>query len=60
MDARRYFLSRSLAAGGMGLLSLGVVIFLIKLVIDIAYFAAAMLVLAGAIMLLAGWIIKRI
>ena len=55
----RWDLSRSLVIVGGGLLGLGLMLLLIRIVMVVAYYAAGALVLVGLIALLAGGLLGR-
>ena len=59
MNIERFFWARSMMAAGSGLLTLGLVIALIKLVLDSAYLIAAIMALAGLIILVIGLALRR-
>ena len=59
MKYRRYYLWRSAGAGGWGLLAMGVIIIVIKAMIDVAYLVGGIMVLIGLALLLIGQIAKR-
>ncbi|MFP3938249.1 MAG: hypothetical protein ACLFVW_07890 [Phycisphaerae bacterium] len=59
MSPQRYLLARSLVGSAIGLIVLAAVLFLIKLLMDVAYIVAGGLALAGLVLLAAGVIILR-
>ncbi|MGC9454601.1 MAG: hypothetical protein ACP5HU_07025 [Phycisphaerae bacterium] len=59
MSPQRYLLARSLVGSAIALIVLAAVLFLIKLLIDVAYIVAGGLALAGLVLLLAGIVILR-
>jgi lipopolysaccharide export LptBFGC system permease protein LptF len=60
MSPQRYFLARSLVGTSIGLLVLAVVLFVVKLVLEVAYVVAGGLALAGLVLLIAGIVILRL
>ena len=60
MNLRRLQFGQSLIIAGSGVLGIGVLLILIKLVMFIAWYAAGVVVLAGGILLLIGFLLKRI
>lgn len=60
MNVKRYVFSRYLAAAGTGLLVIGGIIFVIKLLLDVAYLVAGALALAGLILLIVGFVYRRV
>jgi len=59
MDPRRFMYVRSLTATGWGLITLGAVLLVIKLLIDVLHFLALGVGLVGVIMLIAGAFMRR-
>lgn len=59
MSPQRYLLARSLVGSAIALIVLAAVLFLIKLLMDVAYIVAGGLALAGLVLLAAGVIILR-
>ena len=59
MGWRRFQFAQSLMFTGGGILALGILLVLIKLMMFIAWYAAGAVVLAGAMMFLTGLILRR-
>jgi len=60
MNLRRLRFGQSLIIAGTGVLGIGVLLILIRLVMLIAWYAAGVVVLAGGVLLLIGFLLKRI
>lgn len=60
MNLRRLQFGQSLIIAGSGVLGIGVLLILIKLVMFIAWYAAGVVALAGGVLLLVGFLLKRI
>lgn len=60
MSPQRYLLARSLVGTAIGLIVLAAMLFLIKLLMDVAYIVAAGMALAGLLLLIAGVVILRV
>jgi hypothetical protein len=59
MDPNRAVLSRTLFTIGGGLLSLGIAVFLIKVLVEMAYVVAGAILLVGVGCLVAGALLKK-
>lgn len=57
MNVNRFFFGKSLTISGAGMLSMAVMLFLVKLLIDVAYLVAAVLGITGLAMLVIGMIL---
>jgi len=59
MDPKRQLLSRTLITIGGGLLALGIAVFLIKLLVEMAYYVAGAILVVGIGCVAAGAILKK-
>jgi len=59
MDPNRTLLSRTLITIGGGLLALGIAVFLIKLLVEMAYYVAGAILVVGVGCVVAGAILKK-
>ncbi len=59
MDPRRIMRGNMLLASGGGLIFLGLMVFIIKVLVELAFVVAGGLVLAGIIMFVIGSIMRR-
>ena len=59
MNPNRTLLSRTLVTIGGGLLALGIAVFLIKLLVEMAYYVAGAILVVGVGCLVAGAIVKK-
>lgn len=59
MDPKRTLLSRTLVTLGGGLLALGIAVFLIKLLVEMAYYVAGAILVVGVGCVVAGAILKK-
>ncbi|MCK4276179.1 MAG: hypothetical protein KAX78_06680 [Phycisphaerae bacterium] len=57
MNVNRFFFGKSLTISGVGMLWMAMMLFLVKLLIDVAYIVAAVLGITGLAMLLIGMIL---
>jgi len=59
MDVKRVLFGQLLVAVGGGLLAMGVTVFMVKLIIELAYFVAGGLALVGLALLIVGMFLRR-
>ena len=59
MDPNRTLLSRTLLTIGGGLFALGIAVFLLKLLMEMAYFVAGAILVVGVGCVVAGAILKK-